>query len=265
MLDFVRADLARARAKDDPVPKVALVLFNLGVQAVLLYRLARWFHTHGMPHVGAVISYANSVFTGAQISARATIGKGLVVYHPRGVVVGATSVIGETCTLVHDNLIGQLQGGGDRPVIGNNFFAATGSKIMGRITIGDDVSVGPNSVVMRSLPAGVTVSGIPARIVFRRTEDALAVDVVDLSRDAVVDRVVVLMKRTLEATARTGNIDESTPLLGKGVGIDSIDVLRLVCALEEEFNMTLEESELAVRHLRSVGTLADFIVARIGS
>lgn len=265
MFDFVRADFARANAEDPPVPKVALVLFNLGLQAVLLYRLARWFHTHGMPRVAAVVSYANSVFTGAQISARATIGKGLAVYHPRGVVVGATSVIGERCTLVHDNLIGQLQGGGDRPVIGNNFFAATGSKIMGRIRIGDDVSVGPNSVVMRSLPAGVTVSGIPARIVFRRTADTPPVDVGGLSRDAVVNRVVVLVKRTLEMPGRTDTLDEFTPLLGKRVGIDSIDVLRLVCALEEEFNMTLEESELAAGDLRSVGTLVDFITARLAS
>jgi len=133
--------------------------------AVLLYRLSRWFQGHRVTPIAVVISYISSVLTGAQISARATIGKGFVIYHPHGTVIGATAVIGENCVLVHGNLIGQRYGGGDRPTIGDNFFAGSGAKILGAIQIGHNVRVGANSVVLSPLPDNATAAGIPATIV----------------------------------------------------------------------------------------------------
>lgn len=71
------------------------------------------------------------MYTGAQLSQRATIGRRFAIYHPRGVVVVGTAVLGDGCTLVHGNLVGQLYGGGDPPVIGNKFYAGRGSKVRG--------------------------------------------------------------------------------------------------------------------------------------
>jgi serine O-acetyltransferase len=68
---------------------------------------------------------------------------------------------------MQSNVIGQLRGGGDRPTIGNHFYAGAGAKILGKIEVGSDVRVGANSVVIQSLPDGVTAIGVPARIIFR--------------------------------------------------------------------------------------------------
>ena len=81
-----------------------------------------------------------------------------------GIVIGEAK-IGDYCTLIHANLIGQHRGGGDRPTIGNHFYAGTGAKIMGRIQICNHVRVGANAVVLQSLPDNVTAVGVPARVI----------------------------------------------------------------------------------------------------
>jgi serine O-acetyltransferase len=168
MLRCVKADIRRLTEQEPSFfLKLAVVLFNLGLHATLLYRLSRWLQLHHLVGLGVVVTYFNSIFTGAQISARATIGKGLVIYHPQGIVIGA-SIIGDQCTLTQGNVIGQLKGRGDRPTIGDHFYAGAGAKILGRIWIGDHVKVGANSVVIHSLPDGVTAIGIPAKIVYQR-------------------------------------------------------------------------------------------------
>jgi len=165
MFDCVRADLQRLACQQGRRRIFYPELFiHLGFQAVFLYRLSRWFHLHRVRPVATLISYISSVLTGAQISPRATIGRGFVMYHPQGTVVGATAVIGENCVLTHANMVGQRYGGGDRPTIGNNFYASTGAKVLGAIQIGDNVRVAANSVVLSSLPDNATAAGMPATV-----------------------------------------------------------------------------------------------------
>jgi serine O-acetyltransferase len=166
MFTTVRADIARLTQHEPTrLAKCGVLLFNLGLHAVLLYRLSAWLWHHHLAPVALGVSYLNAVLTGAQISPRARIGAGLVIYHPQGTVIGATTVMGQACTLTHHNVIGQRYGGADRPVIGDYFYAGTGAKILGSITIGHRVQVGANAVVLRSLPDGATAVGIPAEIV----------------------------------------------------------------------------------------------------
>ena len=176
MFEYVRADIQRLTEQEPSFfLKLAVVFFNLGLHAVLLYRLSRWLHVHHLGGLGVVVTYFNSVFTGAQISRGAAIGKGLVIYHPQGTVIGPT-VIGDYCALTQTNLIGQLQGGGDRPIIGDHFYAGAGAKILGKIKIGNYVRVGANSVVVDSLPDGVTAIGIPVKVINRRKVPRAAAD-----------------------------------------------------------------------------------------
>ena len=176
MFEYVRADIRRLTDQEPSlVLKLAVVFFNLGLHAVLLYRLSRWLYLHHLGPLSVVITYFSSVFTGAQISRGAAIGKGLVIYHPQATVVGPT-VIGDYCTLMQSNVIGQLRGGGDRPIIGDHFYAGAGAKILGEIKIGHHVRVGANSVVIHSLPDGVTAIGVPAKITNRGKARAGAAD-----------------------------------------------------------------------------------------
>jgi serine O-acetyltransferase len=165
MFENIKADIRRLTDQESGlVVKFGVVFFNLGLHAVLLYRLSRWLYLHHLGPLSVVITYLSSVFTGAQISRGAAIGKGLVIYHPQGTVIGPTA-IGDYCTLMQSNVIGQLRGGGDRPIIGDHFYAGAGAKILGSIQIGHHVRVGSNAVVIESLPDGVTAIGVPAKII----------------------------------------------------------------------------------------------------
>jgi len=157
------------RCESSAAHKACALLLNLGFHAVLLYRVSKWLSEHSLRAIAVVISYFSAILTGAQISHGAKIGKGFVVYHPQGIVIGYTSIIGERCHLTSGVVIGQRHGGGDRPCIGDDFYAGTGAKILGRIFIGDSVKVGANSVVLDSIPSGATVVGNPARIVKMQT------------------------------------------------------------------------------------------------
>ena len=271
MFEHVRADIHELmRNRTGVLTKLRVILLHPGLRAVLLYRAARWFHLHHLRPFAMLLGYFSSVVTGAQISARAEVGKGLVIYHPYGIVIGATAVVGEYCTLVHGNVIGQLQGGGDRPVIGSHFVAGRGAKILGRIRIGDKVRVGPNAVVTQSLPDGLMVAGNPAKIIRnRRFPDSGSVTLVaeqaapSESHAAVLGRLVEVIARSAEVTAPGEAIGEDTMLLGEGMGLDSIEMLHVISAVEEEFGLTIDEGDLKTSHLRTVGSLAAFIGERL--
>jgi serine O-acetyltransferase len=181
MFEVVRADIRRVTSQEhSTIQRLGMILMSPGLHAVLLYRLANWCYYHGMRPVAVLISYVNSVVTGSQISPAARIGRGLMVYHPHGMVVGATSIIGAHCTLAHVNMIGQKLGGGDRPIIGDYFHAGTGAKVLGAIKIGNNVTVGANAVVLDPLPDDVIVAGIPARIIKVKAPSVAAADTATL-------------------------------------------------------------------------------------
>jgi serine O-acetyltransferase len=266
MFDNIRRDVARVTRREPSwVHKVAAVCFNLGLHAVLFYRLGRWLQLHHLGPLAVVSSYVSSVITGAQISPRAAIGGGLRIYHPQGMTIGAGAVLGRDCTLSHGNMVGTLGGTDDRPVIGDRLDAATGAKILGMITLGDNVRVGPNSVVIHSLPSGVTVVGNPARTVLRGSETVpkeVATRPAAEAPEEVVGRLVSLLRRTCEVVTMPSQMDRATGLLGEGIGLDSVEILKLVCAIEEEFDLTIDESQVTAARFKTVGSLATFIHER---
>ena len=143
--------------------KLVTVCLNLGLHAVIAYRLSSFLYRHRLPGLCHLVSYVAAVWTGCQISGRATIGKGLAVLHPAGIVIGATAVIGNNCKLAGRNTIGQRDSSGLRPVIGDDFYAG------GDVTIGHRVRVGPNAVVLSSLPDDTTAACQPPTVRLRAT------------------------------------------------------------------------------------------------
>jgi serine O-acetyltransferase len=272
VFDNIRTDIHELTRRESGVfTKLGVILLSPGLHAVLLYRAARWFHLHHLHPLAVLISYFSSVLTGAQLSARAEVGKGFVIHHPHGTSIGATTVIGEYCTLTHGNVIGQLHGGGDRPVIGDYFVAATGAKILGRIRIGHKVRVGPNAVVTQSLPDRVTVAGNAARIIRdRRSPDSKSAAPRRAGQGAAPDSHAVVLKRLVEVITnntegtKSGDaIGENTVLIGEGIGLDSIEMLHVISAIEEEFGLTIDEGDLMISHLQTVGSLAAFVEERL--
>lgn len=104
-----------------------------------------------------------SVVTGAEIPLNATIGGGLLIPHPNGIVINPGAAIGPNCLLFQQVTIGAI--GDGVPTLGGHVDVGAGAKILGRVTIGDHAKIGANAVVTIDVPAGATAVGIPARIV----------------------------------------------------------------------------------------------------
>lgn len=264
MFEYVKADVECVTgAVSGPIRKLGAILFTPGLHAVVLYRLSRWCHLHHLDPVAMLIGYLSFVLTGAQISRRAVIGKGLTIYHPQGTVIGADAVLGERCILVQGNTIGQLYGGGDRPTIGNRLYAGAGARILGKVTIGDDVRVGANAVVTRSLPDRARVVVDPPRVLTEGRPSSAQPAGVKATRKDLLEKVLPLLAEVAGLPETHDAATESASLLAHGIRLDSIEILGLVSAIEEKLGLTIDESELDRSDFLTVGTVIDFVEKRV--
>ncbi|RRB04223.1 serine O-acetyltransferase [Larkinella rosea] len=108
-------------------------------------------------------------FLGIEIPYKTKTGKGLIIYHGQALVVNDGSVIGENCTLRHSTTIGNKQLSDNTfskcPVIGNNVDIGSNVCIIGPIRIGNSVTIGAGSVIVKDIPDYAVVVGNPARII----------------------------------------------------------------------------------------------------
>jgi serine O-acetyltransferase len=104
--------------------------------------------------------------TGADIAPNAKIGSGLKLPHPHGVVIGHGCEIGSDCTILQGVTLGEryTSEGHKYPKIGDNVVIGAGAKLLGGIEVGSRAKIGANSVVLRDIPCGATVVGVPGRL-----------------------------------------------------------------------------------------------------
>ena len=152
--------------------KTSIALFKLGFYTTLFYRISHYLTLKNFKLLAQSVQFASHLITGAEISNNAVIGPGLIILHPTAVHIGPKIKIGananicECCAIVTN--VEKAEG---EPIIGDYLWASSGSKIMGPITLGDHVWVGPNSVVLKDAASNMAALGIPARIIpktFRR-------------------------------------------------------------------------------------------------
>ncbi|MFT5439625.1 MAG: serine O-acetyltransferase [Alphaproteobacteria bacterium] len=166
-----REDIA-AIAERDPAARsrLEIVLCYPGFHAVQFHRLASFFWRRDWVVLGRCISHIGRFLTTIEIHPGATIGRRFFIDHGAGCVIGETAEIGDDVTLYHGVTLGgtSLDPGKRHPTIGNGVVVGSGAQILGPVTIGDEARVGANAVVLRNVPAGVTVVGIPAQPVLPR-------------------------------------------------------------------------------------------------
>ena len=139
-----------------------------GMHAIWLHR----FLSSPLWHVGLkwparMISQMVRFVTGVEIHPGATLGRRVFIDHGMGIVIGETAEVGDDCTLYHGVTLGGVawNQGKRHPTLGAGVTVGAGAKILGPFLVGAGARVGSNSVVVKEVPAGATVVGIPARVV----------------------------------------------------------------------------------------------------
>jgi serine O-acetyltransferase len=167
-IKLMREDI-RAAMDRDPAARSSVEVFLLypGLHALWWHRIAHYLYLHKCFFIARVISQINRFFTQIEIHPGATIGRRFFIDHGAGVVIGETSEIGDDVLMYQGVVLGgtTLEKKKRHPTIGNNVVIGSRAIILGAITIGDGARVGSGSVVIKSVPPGCTVVGVPGRIV----------------------------------------------------------------------------------------------------
>jgi serine O-acetyltransferase len=164
--------------REDPAATSVLEIFLCypGFHAILFHRFSHWLYKAGVPILPRFLSQVSRFFTGIEIHPGATIGRRFFIDHGMGVVIGATTEIGDDVLLYQGVTLGGTgnEQGKRHPTLGNNVVVGTGAKVLGSIRIGNNVKIGAGSVVVHPVPDNSTVVGIPGRVVrFRAPEGVL--------------------------------------------------------------------------------------------
>ena len=173
MLKNLREDIDAMIARDPAArSRLEVVLLYPGFQAVMLHRVAHACWAGGWRILGRSISQFGRWVTGIEIHPGARIGRRFFIDHGMGVVIGETTEIGDDCTLYHGVTLGgtSWDKGKRHPTLGNDVVIGAGAKVLGPILIGPGVRIGSNAVVLKDVPEGMTVVGVPGRLVSGASE-----------------------------------------------------------------------------------------------
>lgn len=195
MFKRVKEDIKAVFAKD-PAAKSALeVIFCYpGLHALWLHRIAHWFWNHKLLFFGRLLSHINRFLTGIEIHPGAKIGRRFFIDHGMGVVLGETTEVGDDVLLYQGVVLGgtSLRKGKRHPTIGNGVVIGTGATLLGDIEVGDGAKIGAGSVVVKSVPKGATVVGIPGKVIEEHRKP-----VVDLEHGKLPDPIAEAVRFVL--------------------------------------------------------------------
>ena len=228
MFSRIREDIQCVFERDPAARSVWEVLTCYpGFHALQMHRVWHGFWRLGLRWFARFGSHVTRFLTGIEIHPGATIGRRVFIDHGMGVVIGETAEIGDDCTLYHAVTLGGVSWnkGKRHPTLGKGVVVGAGAKILGPFVVGDKAKVGSNSVVVKAVPAGATVVGIPARLVE--------------SHEAEAGRM------TFDAYAVSGDLDDplNKVLLTLGSRTEDIDgrleeILQRLRQLEDESSGT---------------------------
>lgn len=173
MFRSLREDIAVIKERDPAARNTLEILLTYSsLKAVRAYRRAHWFHSRGFYTIARIISQRARNKTGIEIHPGATIGKGLFIDHGMGVVIGETAVIGDNCLIYQGVTLGGTgkDKGKRHPTLGDNVLVGSGAKVLGPFTVGNNVKIAANAVVLNAIPDNCTAVGVPARIVKQNGE-----------------------------------------------------------------------------------------------
>jgi serine O-acetyltransferase len=186
MFTRLKEDIACVFERDPAAQSAFEVMTTYpGVHAVLIHRVSHYCWNAGYLWLARFIAHICRWLTGIEIHPGAQIGRRFFIDHGMGVVIGETAIIGDDCTLYHGVTLGGTtwSKGKRHPTLHNGVVIGAGAKVLGPIEIGAGARVGSNSVVLKPVPAGATVVGIPGHIIGTRSKTAKT------GRDKIPDKM----------------------------------------------------------------------------
>lgn len=189
MLKTLRRDIQAVFNRDPAARSIWEVLFLYpGLHAIWAHRLAHALWRNGFKWLARLVSNISRFFTGIEIHPGARIGPGLFIDHGMGTVIGETAEIGEDVTLYHNVTLGGVSWAKVKrhPTLEDHVVVGAGAQILGPIRIGAHSRIGANSVVVKDVPAGSVVVGVPGRVK-ARNGDAPEPERIDLQHDSLPD------------------------------------------------------------------------------
>lgn len=168
MLKEFREDIASIYARDPAARHFFEVLTNYpGMHAIWWHRFSHCLWGIRLKWLARFTSTIARWLTGVEIHPAAKIGRRFFIDHGMGVVIGETAEIGDDCTLYHGVTLGgtSWKAGKRHPTLGNHVVIGAGAKVLGPLMVGDNARIGSNAVVVKDVPEGATVVGIPGRVV----------------------------------------------------------------------------------------------------
>jgi len=211
LLKTIKEDIQTVSAKDPAARNwVEIALCYPGLHALWLHRLARFAWRHKLRLLGRLLSRLNGFVTGIEIHPGARIGRRFFIDHGSGVVIGETAEIGDDVLLYQGVVLGgtTLEKRKRHPTVGNNVVIGAAAILLGPITVGDGARIGANSVVVKSVPAGVTVVGVPGRIVEDRQEPSMDLEHGKLP-DPVSETIRLIVEKQDRLEERIRRIEDS--------------------------------------------------------
>jgi serine O-acetyltransferase len=230
-----------------------------GFHALAVYRFGRWQREAQLPVPGRmllrplylVLAYLVQMMHGIELYPAARVGRRLRILH-RGAVVNGAAEIGDDCVLRHYVTIGALYEGGECPRLGNRVELGPGAVIVGGVSVGDGARIGPNAVVTFDVPPGGRVVASPARIT----------GLAGSTRPRGVAVAAPTHERVSEVVTSVLGLDEppemDEPLISSGL-VDSLTVVGLVEALEEEFDQKIPVEEVGAETFDTIADMTAFL------
>jgi len=160
MFDHIRSDWKNC---DGDLTRQALWV-------MLVYRLGRWCYNIPtrilrLPFsiLYKILKLASQIMAGIDLPCETRVGARFTIEHFGDIIISGDAQFGDDCRIRNGVTVG-LKRTSERgsPVIGNRVDIGTGAKVLGAITVGDDVAIGANAVVTKDVPANSVAVGVPA-------------------------------------------------------------------------------------------------------
>jgi len=199
MLAGMWQEIRAAKERDPAAPTTLEVIFAYpGVHAIWGHRISHWLWSRGARLAARTFAELTRILTGVDIHPGAVLGSGLFIDHATGVVIGETAEVGDDVTLYHGVTLGGsgADTGKRHPTVGDRVVIGAGAKVLGAIKIGEDSRIGANAVVVKPVPSGSVVVGVPGQVISRAgrgtPDDSMMPDLVGVSLQSLLTRVAKL-------------------------------------------------------------------------